>query len=92
MIFIGLAVKMAIMAELALQLKKGTPHSYIDLPPLNSTEVTGVCIPIGNTQMLLAVVYRFLKRVWYDTNITEVLGFRNKSIIAGDLNSKHSLE
>jgi hypothetical protein len=56
---------------------------------LLSVEATGVCIPIGNTEMLLAAVYKSLQRLWTDTDITELLGFRNKSMLAGDLNAKH---
>jgi hypothetical protein len=41
--------------------------------------------------MLLAV-YKPLQRVWCDTNITVLLGFRNKYILASDLNAKDSLE
>jgi hypothetical protein len=29
--------------------KKGIPHRCADLSPLLSVEVTGICIPIGNT-------------------------------------------
>jgi hypothetical protein len=66
--------------------KKGIPHRYADLPPLLSVETRGVCIPIGNTEMLLAAVYKSPQRLWTDTDITELLGFRNKSILVGDLN------
>jgi hypothetical protein len=31
----------------AVAVKKGVPHSYVDLPPLISIEATGVSIPIG---------------------------------------------
>jgi hypothetical protein len=66
------------------------PHTYINLLPLFlSGEGRGVCIQIGNTKMLLAAVLQFLQRVWSDTDITELLGFRNKTIPAGDLNAKH---
>jgi hypothetical protein len=34
---------------------------------------------IGNTKMLLAAVLQFLQRVWSDTDITELLGFKNKT-------------
>jgi hypothetical protein len=30
-----------------------------------------------------------MQRLWTDTNITELLGFRNKYILAGDLNAKY---
>jgi exonuclease III len=31
----------------AVTVRKGVPHSYVDLSPLVSVEATGVCIPIG---------------------------------------------
>jgi hypothetical protein len=46
-------------------------------------------IPIGNSQVLLAAVYRSPGRAWSDADITELLSFRRKSILAGDLNAKH---
>jgi hypothetical protein len=45
-------------------------------------------MPIGHTGMLLAYVYRY-PRVWRDEDIIELLNFRTKSILAGDLNEKH---
>jgi hypothetical protein len=86
MIFIGLTRD---KGRTATAVKKCIPHRCADLPPLLSVEATGVCILIGNTEILLAAVYKSLQRVWSDTDITELLGFRNKSILAGDLNAKH---
>jgi hypothetical protein len=40
----------------AVAVWKGLPHSHVDLPPLNSIEATGVCIPIDNSEILLAAV------------------------------------
>jgi hypothetical protein len=37
----------------AVAVRRGVPHSYVDLPPLVSVEATGVCIPIGNSEILL---------------------------------------
>jgi hypothetical protein len=65
------------------------PHTYADLPPLLSVEATGVCIPIGHTEMLLASVYKYPLRAWRDADITELLNLRTKCILAGDLNAKH---
>jgi hypothetical protein len=62
--------------------RKGIPHNHVDLPPLVSVEATGVCKPIGNSEVLLAAV-------WSDADITELLNFRHKSILAGDLNAKN---
>jgi hypothetical protein len=42
----------------AIAVKKGIPHICVNLPPPLSAEVTGICIPIGNTEMLLAAVYK----------------------------------
>jgi hypothetical protein len=36
-----------------------------DLPPLVSVEATGVCIPIGNSEVLLAAVYKSPGRAWH---------------------------
>jgi len=73
----------------AITLKKGVPHSYVDPPPLISVEATGVCIPIVNKEILLAVVYRSPVSDWADTDITELLSIKEKTILAGDLNAKH---
>jgi hypothetical protein len=80
-------VKTGTKAKLLLQLRKAS-HTCINLPPLLSVEAAGVCIPIGNTEMFHAAVSNFHKDCGV-TDITELLGFRNKSILAGDLNTKH---
>jgi hypothetical protein len=59
------------------------------LPPLVLIEATGACIQIDNSEILLAGVYKSLGRAWIDANITELLRFRHKSILVGDLNAKH---
>jgi hypothetical protein len=41
--------------------------------------------------MFRAAVYKSPQRLCSDTDITELLGFRNKFILAGDLNAKHPL-
>jgi hypothetical protein len=69
--------------------RRGAPHSYVDLPLPVSVEVTGVCIPIGNSEILLASVYKSPGRAWSDADITELLSFRRKYILAGVLNAKH---
>jgi hypothetical protein len=73
----------------AVVVRRRVPHSYVDLPPLVSVEATGVCIPIGKSEILLASVYKSPGRAWSDTDITELLSFRRKSILACDLNAKH---
>jgi hypothetical protein len=39
--------------------------------------------------MFLAAVDKSPKRLWSDTDITELLGFRNKSVLSGAMNAKH---
>jgi hypothetical protein len=73
----------------AVAVRKGVPHILADLPPLSSIEATGVCIPIGNNEVLLAAVYRSPRRAWSDADIIELLGSTNKSILASDLNAKN---
>jgi hypothetical protein len=74
----------------AVAVTKGILHNHVDLPPLNSVEATGVCIPIGNSEVLLAAMYKSPARAWSDADMTEVLSFRRKSVLAGDLNAKHA--
>jgi hypothetical protein len=73
----------------AVEVRKGIAHNIVDLPPLVSAETTGVCIAIGNSEVLLAAVYKSPGRAWSDADITELLSFRRKSILPGDLNAKH---
>jgi hypothetical protein len=87
--FIELTATRAEMAELPLQSRKAFPHNHVGLPPLISVEATGLCIPIGNREVLLAAVYKSPGRAWNDADINELLSFRHKSILAGDQNAKH---
>jgi hypothetical protein len=50
-----------------------------------------VCIPIGNSEVLLASVCKSPGRAWTDADITKLLSFRRNAILAGDLNAKHPL-
>jgi hypothetical protein len=52
-------------------------------------EPQGVCIPTGNCEVLLAAVYKHPDHAWNDTNITELLRFKHKSLLAEDLNEKY---
>jgi len=40
----------------AVAIRKGIPHTNVDLAPLVSVEDTGVYIPIGNNEVFLAAV------------------------------------
>jgi hypothetical protein len=46
-------------------------------------------MPIGNSEALLAAVYKSSGRAWSAADIIELLSFTRKSISAGDLNAKH---
>jgi hypothetical protein len=54
-----------------------------------SVEATGVCIPTGNSEILLAADYKSPGRNWRDADITTLLSFRNKRILADDLKAEH---
>jgi exonuclease III len=73
----------------AVAVRRGIPHNHVELPPLVSVEATGVCIPIDNSEVLLEVVYKSPGRAWSDADIIELLNFRRKSNLAGNLNAKH---
>jgi hypothetical protein len=59
------------------------------MPPLASVEATGVYIPIGNSEVLLQAVCKSPGHAWSDADITDLLSFIHKSLLAGDLNAKH---
>jgi hypothetical protein len=59
----------------AFAVRKDIPHNHVNLPPLVSVEATGVCIPIGNSEVLLAAVYKSPARAWSDADISELLSF-----------------
>jgi hypothetical protein len=55
--YIGLTASQEEMVEQLLQQEKGKPHNHVDVLLLVSIEATGVCIPIGNSEVLLATAY-----------------------------------
>jgi hypothetical protein len=57
----------------AFAITKGIPHSHIDLLSCVSVEATGVCIAVGNSESLLASLYKSSCRAWSDTDIIELL-------------------
>jgi hypothetical protein len=73
----------------AIAVRKGIPHDHVELPALVSVEAAGVCIPAGNDVVLLAAVYKSPGRPWNNTDILKLLGFKEKTILAGDLNAKY---
>jgi hypothetical protein len=50
----------------------GITHNPVDLPPLVLTEATGVCIPLANSEVLLAAVYKPLGRARSDTDTLDL--------------------
>jgi hypothetical protein len=62
----------------AVAVRRGVPHNHVDWPPLVSVEATGGCIPIGNSEVLLASVYKSQGHAWTDAYITALLSFRCK--------------
>jgi hypothetical protein len=71
--------------------RKRIPHNYVDLPPLVSVEATGVCIPTVNSEVLFASVYKSPGHARNDTDITELVSLRHKSILAKDLNAEQPI-
>jgi hypothetical protein len=57
--------------------------------PLVPVEATGVSITIGNSEVLLAAVYKSPGHAWNNADVIELVSFRHKSLLAGDLNAKH---
>jgi hypothetical protein len=72
MILIGLTIMRNTMAGLLLYLEEAS-QTCADLPPVLSIEATEVCIPTGNTEMLLAALHKSWQVMWSDTHITELL-------------------
>jgi hypothetical protein len=69
--------------------RKDILHTCVDLPPVLPVKGTGIFISIRKAEMFLSFVYKSPQRLWSDTDITDLLGLRNKSILAGDLNAKY---
>jgi hypothetical protein len=49
---------------------------------LISAEATGICIPVGNDEVLFAAVYNYPYRSWGDADIIEFLRFQRNPILA----------
>jgi hypothetical protein len=73
----------------AVAVRKGIPHNLVDLPPLVSVEATRFYIRIGNSKVLRAAVYMSPEHAGNDAGIIELLSFRHKLLLAGDLNAEH---
>jgi hypothetical protein len=53
--------------------RKCIPQKHVDLPPLVPVQATGVCKLVGNSEVLLAAVDKYLGRAWSDAEINELL-------------------
>jgi hypothetical protein len=56
----------------AAQVRKGISHKHVDLPRLASIKFTGVCIPTGNREILLAAVCKSQGHAWNDVVIMDL--------------------
>jgi hypothetical protein len=74
---------------IAIAVRKGISQNHVDLPALVSVEATRVFIPIDNSEMLIATLYKSPGHAWIDADVIELLSFRHRSILVGDLNVKH---
>jgi hypothetical protein len=54
----------------AVVVRKDIHHNHVDLPPFVSVEATWICIPIGNSEVLLATVNKSPGHAWTDTDST----------------------
>jgi hypothetical protein len=71
----------------AVAVRNGILHA--DLPPLLSVDATEVCISIGNSEVLFGAVCKSPGHAWNDAVILKLLNFRQKSLLAVDMNVKH---
>jgi len=75
--------------EIAIAVRKCISHNPVELPPVFSREETGICVVIGNREVLLTPVYNSLGRARNDADVTDFLRFRSMSSLAGDMNAKN---
>jgi hypothetical protein len=61
----------------------------LDLLPHVSAEATRIYIPIDNSEILLEALYKSPDRAKIDADNIELLSFKHKAILAGNLNAKH---
>jgi hypothetical protein len=74
---------------IVIAISKDIPHNHAELPPLVSIEATGVCIPIGNSELPLAAIYKSPGHAWNDEDVSEISRVKHKSLLAEDLNAQH---
>jgi hypothetical protein len=86
--FIEPAATWADKAGTVVAVRRGVPYNHVDLPSLVSVEATGVCILIGNSEVLFASVCKSPSCAWNDADITDLFSLKRKSILTGDLNAK----
>jgi exonuclease III len=54
----------------AVSVQKCIPQNHVHLPTLVSIQATGMCIPTGDSEVLLAAVYKSPGHPWSDADIT----------------------
>lgn len=73
----------------AFAVGKGIPHIQADLPSLVSVHATGICIPIGNSKVLLLALYIPPGHLWCNMDFIELMRFINKFFLSDYLNNKN---
>jgi len=73
----------------AVAVRKGISHHHSDLPPIVLIGATRICVPVGNSEVLIAAVHKPPGRACSDANVIDLLSLRTKSLLAGELNAKN---
>jgi len=70
-------------ADLLLQLKsEWLYHNCVDLPTAISLETAGVHVLVWKSEILFAAIYKSPCTTGRNTNVVELLGFRNECVLA----------
>jgi hypothetical protein len=85
--FVGLTVSHEEKAELS----QWERHSPLSCRPASScfNRTHWVCIPNGNSELLCAAVCKSPDHAWNVADIIQLITFRHKKLLSGDLNAKH---
>jgi hypothetical protein len=87
--FIEPTATMVEKTELPLWLKEAFPITMETYHPLYQYKRQGAAYLLVIVKYCLQLFYIIPGRAWSDADITELLSFRSKSFLAGDLNAKH---
>jgi hypothetical protein len=73
----------------AVAVRNGMLRNHVDLSPFDLITAIWICISTGNSEVLLAAVYKPPGKTWSDADVINLLNLRNKSLLASNLNSKN---